>query len=222
VDSHRCSNLLSWLHIPPSSVYYPMNPTNEAMVSVAEQFGNLRDTLGSVFGIYALMRHLRRLIARLRGQPPPPEETEVSQHHPPDPNAPPLPQPSKKPLVIFLLAVFGLPYLMSKLIRAMAALHSQPVHARSLQLPNAALYRAMFDYIPRNPASEIPLRKGEVVAIIQRTDVGWWRARSRDDREGFVPANYLEPVHNPARPPPIISPPGEAGHAFIEEFKESS
>src|SRR5579862_7707652 len=191
------------------------------MVSVAEQFGNLRDTLGSVFGIYALMRHIRRFIARLRGRPLPPEETDTPANPNTDPNAPPLPQPSKKPLVIFLLAVFALPYLMGKLIRAMATLHSQPLHPRPIDMSTAALYRATFDYIPRNPPAEISLRKGDIVAIVQRTDAGWWRVRLRDGREGFAPANYLEPVHNPTRPPPILSPPGEKGHAFIEEFKES-
>ena len=173
-----------------------------------------------------MMRHIRRLIARLRGQPLPsePDETEMHQHQPTDPNAPPVPQPSKKPLVIFLLAVFGLPYLMGKLIRAMAAIHSQPMHSRSLDISSAQLYRAIFDYIPRNPAAEIPLRKGDIVAIVQRTDAGWWRARLRDGREGFVPATYLEAVHNPTQAPPappIMSPPGEKGHAFIEEFKET-
>ena len=35
------------------------------MVSVAEQFGNLRHTLGSVLGIYTLIRWLRTLLAKL-------------------------------------------------------------------------------------------------------------------------------------------------------------
>ena len=138
-----------------------------------------------------------------------------------DPNAPQPPRASKKPLVIFLLAVFGLPYLMGKLIRAMASAQSQRLISRPIDPSTAEFFRAQFDYIPRNLASEVPLKRGDVVAIIHRTDGGWWRARLRDGREGYVPANYLEPVHNPVRsPPPIISPPGEKGHAFIEEFKD--
>ena len=41
------------------------------MVSVAEQFGNLRDTLGSILGIFTLMRWIRTAIAKLTGRPLP-------------------------------------------------------------------------------------------------------------------------------------------------------
>jgi peroxin-13 len=175
------------------------------------------------------MRYIRVAIAKLRGKPIPPEETNISANSSSsfnDPNAqPPLPHTSRKPLIIFLLAVFGLPYLMGKLIRAMA--HTQPhalASARPFDSASTPFCRATFDFIPRNPVSEIPLRKGDIVAIIHRTDGGWWRARLRDGREGYVPSTYLEPVHNPGQPPPppppIVSPPGEKGSAFIEEFKD--
>ena len=48
------------------------------MVSVAEQFGNLRHTLGSVLGIYTLIRWIRTLLARLTGQPPPARSTDLT------------------------------------------------------------------------------------------------------------------------------------------------
>ncbi|KAG5991028.1 hypothetical protein E4U52_004052 [Claviceps spartinae] len=41
------------------------------MVSVAEKFGNLRDTLGPILGIFTLMRWIRTLIAKITGRPPP-------------------------------------------------------------------------------------------------------------------------------------------------------
>ena len=106
------------------------------MVNVAEQFGNLRQTLGSVLGIYALLRWMRTLIAKLTGRPPPADATALTPASfahfmgKADPNLPPgmtigpdgrpVPKPSKKPFIVFLLAVFGLPYLMGKLIRALA------------------------------------------------------------------------------------------------------
>jgi len=170
------------------------------------------------------MRYVRIAIAKLRGKPIPPDISTHSYSNFEDPNAPPPPPPrtsNKKPLIIFLLAVFGLPYLMGKLIRAMA--HSQPhaVSSRPFDPSTAQFYRAMFDFIPQNPASEVPLRRGDVVLVIHRTDGGWWRARLRDGREGYVPSTYLEQVHNPGQQaPPIVSPPGEKGHAFIEEFKD--
>ena len=169
------------------------------------------------------MRYVRVVIAKLRGKPIPPDISTDSYSNFDDPIAPPPTPPrtnNKKPLIIFLIAVFGLPYLMSKLIRIMG--HSQP-HAllsRPFDLSKAQLYRAMFDFIPHNPASEIPLRRGDVVAVIYGTNGGWWRARLRDGREGYVPSSYLELVHNPGQQAePIVSPPGEKGHAFIEEFK---
>ena len=200
-----------------------------AMISVAEQFGNLRDTLGSLFGIYALMRYFRVTMAKLRGQPILPEQPDITtdSFNQFDPSGPP-PPPSlnKKPLVIFLLAVFGLPYLMGKLIRAMARSAPQRITSRPLDLGSAQFYRAVFDFTPRNGAQELGLRKGDIVAVVVQGQGGWWRARARDGREGFVPSNYLERVYNPAqqvgegRPIPILSPPGEKGHAFIEEFKD--
>lgn len=200
-----------------------------AMISVAEQFGNLRDTLGSLFGIYALMRYFRVAMAKLRGQPIPPEQTDITtdSFDQFDPNSPPPPPSlSKKPLVIFLLAVFGLPYLMGKLIRAMARSAPQRITSRPLDLGSVQFYRAMFDFTPQNEAQELALRKGDIVAVVVQGQGEWWRVRARDGREGFVPSNYLERMYNPgqqvgeARPVPIVSPPGEKGHAFIEEFKD--
>ena len=196
---------------------------------LAEQFGNLRDTLGSVFGIYTVMKYLRITIAKLRGKPLPSEETEQLStesfntfHNTNDPN---VPTSSRKPLIIFLLALFGLPYLMSKLIRGLAYAQSHALQPRHppFNPSTAEFFRATFDFLPQNAAAEVPLRKGDVVAVVVKAAGGWWKVRLRDGRQGYVPASYLENVHNPSRsPPPIISPPGEKGHAFIEEFKDDS
>src|SRR6478609_6490085 len=104
------------------------------MVSVAEQFGNLRDTLGSVLGIFTLMRWIRTLIAKITGRPPPADATALTpaafarfegrkvgaDGSPAGP-----PRASRKPLLFFLLAAFGLPYLMSKMIKTLAASHEE-------------------------------------------------------------------------------------------------
>ena len=101
------------------------------MISVAEQFSHLRTTLGSMLGIFALLRWLRTLLAKLRGRPPPADATALTpasfsaflSHNNAAPNpdgTPARPRPSKKPFLFFLLAAFGLPYLMGKLIRALA------------------------------------------------------------------------------------------------------
>jgi peroxin-13 len=174
-----------------------------------------------------MMRYIRIALAKLRGKPLPPEQNDINADtfstfpDPNKPNAPPPPpRMSRKPLIIFLLAIFGLPYLMAKLIRAMASQQAHAIQNAPYDASNPQLYRAIFDFIPQNPAAELPLRKGDVVAIVHRPEGGWWRARLRDGREGFVPATYLEIVHNPGQSGPIVSPPGEVGHAFIEEFRD--
>jgi peroxin-13 len=191
---------------------------------LAEQFGNLKDTLGSIFGIFTLMKYLRIAIAKLRGKPLPPEEeiTPESFNTFTNPNDPTPPPPTnRKPLIIFLLALFGLPYLMGKLIRGLAYAQSHSLsHAAPFDPSTVELFRATFDFLPQNAAAEVPLRRGDVVGVVARAEGGWWRVRLRDGREGYVPASYLEGVHKPSRVLPIMSPPGEKGHAFIEEFKD--
>jgi peroxin-13 len=36
------------------------------------------------------------------------------------------------------------------------------------------------------------LKKGDIVAILQKLEGGWWRGRKRDGSVGFVPGNYLD------------------------------
>ena len=39
---------------------------------------------------------------------------------------------------------------------------------------------------------EMPLRKGDIVAVLQKLEGGWWKGRKRDGSMGFVPGNYLD------------------------------
>jgi peroxin-13 len=185
------------------------------MVSVAEQFGNLRNTLGSVLGIFTLLRWLRTLVAKITGRPPPADATSLtpsafasfmsgngSQNGAitlPD-GTPAPPRPSKKPFIMFLLAVFGLPYLMGKLIRALA--HSQeaeeirrrqqemtgavvgpngqlihPAHPEAIVDPSKLDFcRLLYDYTPPSQSSgvgagiDLSAKKGDLVAVLSKTD----------------------------------------------------
>jgi peroxin-13 len=194
------------------------------MVSVAEQFGNLRDTLGSVLGIFTLMRWIRTLIAKLTGRPPPADATALTPNafarfegRAVGPDGSPGSGPTKasrKPLIFFVLAAFGLPYLMSKMIKALAAsqeeeekrlqqqalMHQQPIDPSKLEF-----CRLLFDFLPQpNTGVELEVRKGDLVAVLSKNDPAgnpseWWQCRSRDGRQGYLPSTYLEVLKRPGQ-----------------------
>lgn len=155
------------------------------MISVAEQLSTLRDTLGSILGIFAILRWMRTLLAKITGRPPPADATALTPSAfarfqgriPTLPDGSPAPpRPSKKPFLVFIIAAFGLPYLMGKLIRALARSQDeaaqrqqqnfllgpngqplspdQQLHTRNQQ---EALHpsrldfcRVLYDYVPEN------------------------------------------------------------------------
>jgi peroxin-13 len=214
------------------------------MVAVAEQFGNLRDTLGSILGIFAILRWLRTLFAKVTGRPPPADATALTpsafasfegRKFLPDGTSAKPPRPSKKPFLFFLAAAFGLPYLMSKLIRSLAA--SQEEEQRRLaaaggmqigpdgqpipqQIDPSKLdfCRVLYDFTPESGAAvqgvDLEVRKGDLVAVLSKSDpMGnpseWWRCRARDGRMGYLPAVYLEVARRPGQPIGEIKSAGE-------------
>lgn len=201
------------------------------MVSVAEQFGNLRNTLGSVLGIFALLRWARTLIAKLTGRPPPADATALtpsafasfmsgSSSGPPatlPDGTPAPPKPSKKPFIMFLVAVFGLPYLMGKLIRALARSQEEEMKKQQsladqqmgpdgqpsgpIDPAKLDFCRVLYDYTPATQSQGIDLavKKGDLVAVLGKTDpMGnpseWWRCRARNGQVGYLPSPYLETI----------------------------
>ncbi|KAI1282815.1 hypothetical protein F5Y07DRAFT_350979 [Xylaria sp. FL0933] len=208
------------------STYMATHSSFFAMVSVAEQFGNLRDTLGSVLGIFTLMRWIRTLIAKLTGRPPPADATALTPaafarfegRQSPGPNgAPGQPRPSKKPLIFFLLAAFGLPYLMSKAIRSLAASAEEEERKRmeamgqNFQLDPSKLEfcRVLYDFTPEagnaTQGVDLAVKKGDFIAVLSKSDpLGnpseWWRCRARDGRSGYLPATFLETAKRPGQP----------------------
>lgn len=194
-----------------------------AMISVAEQFGNLRDTLGSILGIFTLMRWIRTLIAKITGRPPPADAMSLTpaafarfEGRSVGPDGSPIPaKASRKPLLFFLLAAFGLPYLMSKMIRGVAASaeeeerrlqqlaleQQQPVDPSKLEF-----CRLLFDFAPQqaNGGMELDVRKGDLVAVLSNNDPAgnpsdWWHCRARDGRQGYLPSTYLEVLKRPGQ-----------------------
>lgn len=199
------------------------------MVAVAEQFGNLRDTLGSVLGIFTLMRWIRTLIAKVTGRPPPADamaltpsafarfEGRAAPTMLPD-GRPAPPKPSRKPLFFFLLAAFGLPYVMTKVIRSLAHNAEEEERRRmagqdvSVTDPSKLEFcRVLYDFAPQEPAVpgvDMDVKKGDLVAVLSKVDpLGnpseWWRCRARDGRIGYLPATFLMIARKPGVPEPL-------------------
>lgn len=214
------------------STYMATHSSFFAMVSVAEQFGNLRDTLGSVLGIFTLMRWIRTLIAKLTGRPPPVDAVALTpaafarfegRSAPAGPNGAPLPpKPSRKPLIFFLLAAFGLPYLMGKAIRSMAANAEEDERKRleaagqPMDPTKLEFCRVLYDFAPEagnaTQGVDLAVKKGDFIAVLGKTDpLGnpseWWRCRARDGRLGYLPSTFLETAKRPGQPIAAIKAP---------------
>ncbi|EKD18217.1 peroxisomal membrane protein (Pex13) [Drepanopeziza brunnea f. sp. 'multigermtubi' MB_m1] len=239
------AQMLESTYMATHSSFYALL-TAAAMVSVAEQFGNLRNTLGSILGIFTLMRWLRTLFARITGRPPPADAMALTpsafasfegrKFHP-DGSPAQTPRPSKKPFIFFLAAAFGLPYLMGKLIKALAA--SQEEEQRRLaasgqmqigpdgqpipvQIDPSKLdfCRVLYDFTPEAGAAvqgiDLEVKKGDLVAVLSKSDpMGnpseWWRCRARDGRMGYLPGVYLEVAKRPGMPVAEIKSASQSG-----------
>lgn len=189
-----------------------------AMVGVVDQFSQLRNALGSVLGLFGLVRWMRELLggkpAGMQG-----EFRDFINGKPVQGPLPPQPKASKKPLIIFLLAIVGIPFAMSKLIRILNERAQQQQQLQDPQNPNALLApldpslltfaRALYPFNATTP-SELSLKTNEIVAIMGKLDpstglevdprleVGggveseWWKGRTREGREGWFPRKWVE------------------------------
>ncbi|KAJ7484554.1 Peroxin 13, N-terminal region-domain-containing protein [Mycena latifolia] len=192
-----------------------------AMVGVIDQFGHLRNALGSVLGLFGLMRWMREL---LTGAPPRAgmqgefrEFINGRPVHGPHPQGTPPPKASKKPLIIFLLAIFGIPYAMTKLVQILNERARNNPGALPPLVPgappdpaNLTFARALYPFTPTTP-SELALKANEIVAIMGKLDprtgvevdpraqieggdeaVQWWKGRTREGRVGWFPRKWVE------------------------------
>ncbi|KAF2857310.1 hypothetical protein K470DRAFT_266930 [Piedraia hortae CBS 480.64] len=196
------------------STYMATHSSFFAMVSVAEQLGNLRQTLGSILGIYALIRWIRTGFARLTGRPLPASSKELTPANFASFSgggavaASTQPKPSRKPFFFFLAAIVGLPYLMGKLIRSLAAneaVRQQQQMEAPLDPSKLDFCRVLYDYEPPAGSStegiDMPVKKGDLVAVLSKLDPmgkqsDWWRCRARDGRMGYLPSPYLETIRS--------------------------
>ncbi|KAF3764338.1 hypothetical protein M406DRAFT_356519 [Cryphonectria parasitica EP155] len=167
------------------------------------------------------MRWIRTLIAKITGRPPPADAMALTpasfarfegRHVEGPPGSAPA-KPSRKPLIFFLLFAFGLPYLMTKMVRSMAASHEEEERRRQMQaqpLDPAKLEfcRVLWDFSPESRGDavvqgvDLEVKKGDLVAVLSKTDPlgnpsDWWRCRARDGRMGYLPSTFLEIARKP-------------------------
>ncbi|TFK57555.1 hypothetical protein OE88DRAFT_1651346 [Heliocybe sulcata] len=183
-----------------------------AMVGVVEQFAMLRNALGSVLGLFGLIRWLKGILTGQRGNPELRHEFREFINGRPV-QGPAQPAPSRKPIIVFLAAAIGIPYAMHKLIQLLS---SQAEQQQQAALAHAALQpltpadltfaRALYPFAPSSP-SELALKVNEIVAIMGKLDPAtgqevdprvdvpgceWWKGRTREGREGWFPKKWVE------------------------------
>ncbi|KAF8003637.1 hypothetical protein HF325_001085 [Metschnikowia pulcherrima] len=228
------------------------------MVSLAEQFGNLKNTLGSLLGIFALIKFVKKILFKITGKPynhglnlKEFSKFELGQKKLEDKirrqqtGATKPARISFKPLLVFLAASIGFPYLLSKAIQTlnmqqqrqqqrrlqdqqgMAAGTRGPIDPDSLEFA-----KALYEFNPENPNIEIELKPKELVAILSKLDpLGneskWWKVRSRTGKVGYVPLNFLSiierrPVKQVEAAPQITPVTADSPKhvKFVEEFNE--
>ncbi|TDL27459.1 hypothetical protein BD410DRAFT_782542 [Rickenella mellea] len=195
-----------------------------AMVGVVDQFSHLRNALGSVLGVFGLVRWLKDFLTGKRQNNSMQNEFREFVNGRPvqGPPGPPPPKPSKKPLIIFLLAIFGVPYAMHKLIKILTA---RAQSAQALTGPNApfdpstlTFARAKYAFTAASPV-ELGLKENEIVAIMGKldpntgmevdprldVDTDWWKGRTREGREGWFPSKWVEVLER--KKPPVEGKP---------------
>lgn len=177
-----------------------------AMLGVAEQFSHLRGALSRVVGVFGLVAWLR---SWWKGEKPNMvDEFKRFLQNPQSQNgsngAPP-PKPSRKPIIIFLLAVFGLPYAMHRLIKHLSNHLPQqpqqllPSQHTPIDPSKLSFARAEYAFQTADPV-ELSLAKGDIVAVLSTQDPTtgaeseWWQGRTRDGRAGWFPASYVEVI----------------------------
>lgn len=166
-----------------------------AILGVADQLSQLRALIGQVAGVFGLVGWLR---GWFRGEKRGTMAADFKRFMRGEGDSS-APRPSKKPFIIILLAIFGLPYLMHKLVRALSArLPPPPGAPEQFDMSKVQFATALFEFASNDPV-ELALKKGDLVAVIGRTEGGeWFRGRTREGKQGWFPANHVQIIKKDA------------------------
>lgn len=223
------------------------------MVSLAEQFGNLKNALGSLLGIFALIRLVKKLFYKITGRTFDhgisakefskfeSKQKKLEENIRRLLNGSSKSRISFKPLLLFLAASIGFPYLLSKAIQKLNQQNQEQQQRRlqeqqgmaagtrgPLNLDSLEFAKALYEFNPENPNIEIELKPKELVAILSKLDpLGnesrWWKVRSRSGKVGYVPLNFLsiierKPAARRVESPSQASPKPEGFN--VDEFNK--
>jgi len=120
-----------------------------AMIGVAEQLSHLRNYLGQVLSLFTVVRWIQGLLGKDQGtRGMTADEFRKFELSPGTRMDGKKPRPSKKPIIIFLLTVIGIPWAMIKVVKLISARQEEEMRQR----------------IARGeiPPSNIPIGQGEV------------------------------------------------------------
>ncbi|KAJ3209705.1 Peroxisomal membrane protein PAS20 [Entophlyctis luteolus] len=208
------------------STFFATHSSFMAMVGVAEQLGNLRNYLGGILSAIAITDSLKRWIYHVTGRRMPVDANAITaegfeKYANGSTGSSAAAAKNRKPVLLFLLFMFGFPWLMSKIIQRLqkkqledaAAAASDPTRAliggpiigpdgnplQLNQIKDLEFCRALFDFTGSSPA-ELTFKQGDFIAILTKVDpvtkqpMQWWRGRLRTGEIGHFPANYVEIV----------------------------
>jgi len=189
-----------------------------AMVGVADQLSHLKGNIGEVFSMFNIIKYIKRWL----GYEKPDINAAEFESFTKDPSKSQLIKSGKrqnsKPVILFMLFMFGLPYLMTKVINILRRRQQQqmgmlpnnmpmnPAIAGSQTLasfprdaegkPIIEFARCLYDFQAQSPL-ELDIKKGEIIAIISKLDQNgqpsqWWKGRLQHGPSGIFPSNYVE------------------------------
>lgn len=184
------------------------------LVSFAEEISRLKEFLGSIFGMFNLIKMFKKLLIHFKPRSiHQTNETnslveefqntvKIRNGNNGKENRARNRRLAWKPLILFFMAVFGFPYLLQKYINRLQNSHIKQLLSKGLMdepidLTSLDFARALYDFIPENPTIELTLKKGDLMAIISKKDPNgkeslWWRVRTKKGDVGYVPSNYIE------------------------------
>ncbi|EPY51735.1 peroxin-13 [Schizosaccharomyces cryophilus OY26] len=165
-------------------------------VSVMENLSKLKVSIGSLFGIISLIRRLKRFIYNILGikLAKPPNMSDYNSFDVEE--SKPSSKKSKLLSGVLFASLFVFPYVLIKMFKKIY--EKEKIIAKeknSKLLQDLEFCKAEFDFVPREPTVELGLKKGDIIAVLSKTDsngteTGWWYGRKRNSERGWFPSNY--------------------------------